>query len=157
VLLWAGEAIKFFLDNAYSAKALARARKHRLHVAAILGGGIAAAYVLYAFNPVNSALYVPCPFHALTGLYCPGCGSLRTIHHLLHGHLQTAVGLNPLMVLSLPFLGYRFLSYAMVGIRGRSLSDVFVPALFIWMYLGVVLLFWVIRNISLYPFSLLAP
>jgi hypothetical protein len=118
--------------------------------------GIAAIYILYTFNPAESAFYPPCPFHALTGLYCPGCGSLRALHHLLHGHLTVAFGLNPLAIVSLPFLGYSFLSYAMAGICRKSHPTLFMPAFFIWMYLGAVLLFWVIRNIFNYPFSLLA-
>jgi flagellar biosynthesis protein FliR len=62
-----------------------------------------------------------------------------------------------LMVLSLPFLGYSFLSYIVTGISGRTLPNIFVPAIFIWILLGIVLLFCVLRNISFYPFSLLAP
>lgn len=145
------------MDQVFISKGFGVQRDQRLKSLAVLGAGIAGMYILYAFNPASSALYVPCPFHALTGLHCPGCGSLRAIHQLFHGHLAAAFGLNPLMVLSLPFLGYSFLSYVTAGIRGRSLPDVFVPAVFIWIYLGVVLLFWIIRNISWYPFSWLAP
>jgi hypothetical protein len=120
-------------------------------------GGIAAIYILYTFDPARSAFYPPCPFHALTGLYCPGCGSLRALHQLLHGDWVIAFGLNPLAIVSLPFLGYSFFSYALSGIRGKSFPTLFVPAIFIWLYLGIVLLFWVIRNTSFYPFSVLAP
>lgn len=141
----------------YASQLFTDGRTRCLTLLTISLGGIAAAYVLYTFNPAGSAFYPPCPFHALTGLYCPGCGSLRALHHLLHGHVATAFGFNPLMVASLPFLGYSFLSYCMVEIRGKSLPTVFVPAIFVWMYLGVVLLFWVMRNISIYPFSLLTP
>jgi hypothetical protein len=117
-------------------------------VATALGGGIAAACFLYVFDPARSALYAPCPFHLLTGLYCPGCGSLRALHQLLHGHLRTAWGLNPLLVVALPFLGYCFLSYVMGGLRGRSLLAFFVPAIVIWAFLGAVLVFWVLRNVA---------
>jgi hypothetical protein len=138
-------------------KSMARTRGRRLKSVAIVGGGIVAVYYVYAYNPASSLLYLPCPFHMLTGFYCPGCGSLRALHQLLHGHLTIAFWLNPLMILSLPFLGYSFLPYLMLGIRGRSLPNIFVPASCIWVYLGVVLLFWGVRNISAYPFSLLAP
>jgi Protein of unknown function (DUF2752) len=145
------------MDEVCFSKSIAGTRVRRLKSLAVFGVGIVVFYFLYTFNPASSTLYVPCPFHALTGLYCPGCGSLRAMHQLFHGHLTIAFWLNPLMVLSLPFLGYSFFSYLMVGIRGRSLPNIFVPAYCIWTYLGVVLLFWVIRNISMYPFSLLAP
>jgi hypothetical protein len=117
-------------------------------VATALGGGITAAYFLYVVDPARSALYAPCPFHLLIGLYCPGCGSLRALHELLHGHLRTAWGLNPLLVVALPFLGYCFFSYVTGGMKGRSLPAFFVPAIAIWVFLGVVLVFWVLRNIA---------
>lgn len=124
----------------------------------ILGIGIIGLIFLYAYNPSTSSLYPPCPFHALTGLHCPGCGSLRALHQLLHGHVLTAFGLNPLMVLTLPFLGYAFLSSFLEELTGRIyLPRPFIPASWIWAYLGVILLFWVLRNIPVYPFSLLAP
>ncbi len=113
--------------------------------------------VLFFFDPLSSDLYPPCPFYALTGLYCPGCGTTRALHQLLHGHLGEAFGLNPLMVLILPFLGYSLLSYAAFGVRGRALPDIFALPFWGWLVLGTVLAYWVLRNIPLYPFSLLAP
>ena len=145
------------MDNCCISKLLVAQRCQRLKPIAVLGLCILVLTLLYIFNPAGSIFYATCPFHALTGFYCPGCGSLRALHQLLDGQLATAFGLNPLMVLSLPFLGYSFLSYIMVGIRGHLLPNFFVPAIFIWVFLGIVLLFWVLRNISLYPFSLLAP
>jgi len=145
------------MDEVCVSKSIAGQRALRLKSLAVFVVGIVAFYFLYTFNPASSTLYVPCPFHALTGLYCPGCGSLRSLHHLLHGNLTIAFWLNPLMVVSLPFLGCSFLSYILGGIRGRPLPNIFVPASYIWVYLGVVLLFWGLRNISAYPFSLLAP
>jgi hypothetical protein len=148
---------RYFMEKVGISKSITGAKGHRLKSLTVFGGGIVAIYYLYTFNPASSPLYLPCPFHMLTGFHCPGCGSLRALHHVLHGHLTIAFWLNPLMVLALPFLGYSFLSYLMVGIRGRSLPNIFLPASCIWIYLGVVLLFWGMRNISTYPFSLLAP
>ncbi|MHC4284956.1 MAG: DUF2752 domain-containing protein [Planctomycetota bacterium] len=113
--------------------------------------------VLYIYNPTNSNVYPPCPFHALTGLCCPGCGTLRALHQLVHGRLLTAFGLNPLMVLSLSLLGYGFVSKVVFVQSGRRMWGVLIPAVWIWILLGVIILFWILRNIPLYPFSLLAP
>ncbi|MBI5089563.1 MAG: DUF2752 domain-containing protein [Actinobacteria bacterium] len=44
-----------------------------------------------------------CTFHQLTGLWCPGCGLTRGVHHLLRGDLAGAVGSNvftPLVVIA---------------------------------------------------------
>jgi len=143
---------KFYARHFFTA-----AQTQRLKLSAVLSAGIIAGFILFAFNPANSNFYAPCPFHALTGFYCPGCGSLRSFHQLLHGNVATAFGLNPLLVLSLPFLGYSFFSYIMVGVKGRPLPNVFVPSNYIWVLFGIVLLFWGLRNIPCYPFLLLAP
>jgi hypothetical protein len=113
--------------------------------------------VLFLFDPSDSSFYPPCPFQALTGYFCPGCGTTRALHALVHGHLGEALGLNPLMVLMLPFLGYSLLSYVAFGVRGRPLSGIVVSPLWGWLVFWAILAYWVLRNIPLYPFSLLAP
>ena len=111
---------------------------------------------LFALDPSEESFYPPCPFHRLTGLYCPGCGSLRAIHQLLHGNITAAFGLNPLMVLSLPFLGYCLISTCAALVTKRTNAG-FIPAFWIWSILVVIILFWVLRNLPIYPFTLLAP
>ncbi len=66
--------------------------------AAVLG-----AFVLVAVVDPNEPGHSPtCPFLALTGLYCPGCGSLRAAHALGHGDIAGAAGNNLLFVLAMP-------------------------------------------------------
>ena len=45
-----------------------------------------------------------CVFHALTGLYCPGCGAGRALSALLRLAPREAFGYNQLFVVTLPFL-----------------------------------------------------
>lgn len=113
--------------------------------------------VLLAFNPAGSVVFPPCPFHALTGLYCPGCGTLRALHHLLHGRPLQALGLNLLTVISLPFLGYALASETLLATVGKRLPGVRLPASWIWALLVAIMLFWIFRNIPVYPFTILAP
>lgn len=116
-----------------------------------------AAGILYFLSPYDSGVYARCPFNALTDLYCPGCGTLRGLHELLHGHIGKAFGLNPLMVLLLPFIGYSFVNYVVAGVRGRPERKIFIPSGIIWTLLAMVILFWISRNLPYYPFALLAP
>jgi hypothetical protein len=127
-----------------------------LKLLCITGAIVAAIFVLFFSNPADGDFYPPCPFHTLTGLHCPGCGSLRAVHQLLHGNLSEAFGLNPLMVLSLPFLGYCLISPRVVVVVKKA-SAGFIPAFWIWLILIVVILFWILRNLPFYPFNLLAP
>lgn len=52
--------------------------------------------------------WVPrCPFRALTGLDCPGCGTTRAVEALLHGDVGAAIGFNAFaMLYALPVLAW---------------------------------------------------
>jgi hypothetical protein len=114
----------------------------------IIWGAVAFAIlcVLYALNPSVSRLFPPCPLHSLTGLYCPGCGSLRATHLLLHGNFTGAFDMNPLMVLSLPILGLLVLRPRLAYLR-------WMP----WAAFTVLIAYGIARNIPMWPFTLLAP
>ncbi|MGA9041207.1 MAG: DUF2752 domain-containing protein [Terriglobales bacterium] len=116
--------------------------------------GIAA---LRIFDPATAGVFPPCLVHALTGWYCPGCGSLRALHQLLHGNVGNAFALNPLAVLALPFLAYGAASYASFVIWGRYLPRIFLPAVWIRALCVAIVVFGIVRNIPVYPFSLLTP
>ena len=129
----------------------------RIRMAAVALVALPCLATLFTLNPADSGLFPTCPFRALTGFHCPGCGTLRGLHQLLHGHLLEAFSFNPLMVLFLPFLGYALLSNAVFSIGGRRLPGVLLPATGIWLLLAAIILFWILRNVPAYPFSVLAP
>lgn len=60
------------------------------------------AYVYYSYDPSHSELFPKCPFFSLTGWKCPGCGSQRAFHQLLHGDIMAAFHYNALMVCAIP-------------------------------------------------------
>lgn len=129
----------------------------KLKSVAIVGSVVAVSIVLFLVDPAGSKLYPPCPFYLLTDLHCPGCGTLRALHRLLHLNVSAALQLNPLTVFSVPFLCYAFLSRVSTDFTGKPLPKVFVPPALIWTLLAVIIAFWILRNIPFYPFSLLAP
>ena len=53
-------------------------------------------------SPGQPGHYPSCPFRAITGYACPGCGSLRALHDLAHGHFTTALTHNAMLVMMLP-------------------------------------------------------
>ena len=114
-----------------------------------LAGGVLLAgvlVVLYLVDPARCRLLPPCPIHWATGFYCPGCGSTRAIHCLLHGDLHGALSKNALMVLSIPLLGLLYLRPSWAYSRATP-----------WIALAVLLGYAVLRNVNAYPFTLLAP
>ena len=128
-----------------------------LRVAFWGGFVLACGCLLYLADPAGSPCYPPCPVHYLTGLHCPGCGSLRAVHQLLHGHLAAALGLNPLMVFSLPLLAYACVVGGFRRLGWSVLPRRRLPAWMIWSLLGLILAYWVLRNVPVYPLTVLAP
>jgi len=113
--------------------------------------------LLRLFDPARSMIFPPCPLRYLTGLYCPGCGSLRAIHALLHGDLRRALSMNLLSVLLLPFIAYGLISEIHRHFRGRPMPGTWIPASYIRVLLAVIVLFGIARNLPFHPFDWLAP
>ena len=118
---------------------------------------LAVAGFLYVHDPSRLPGWVHCPFHALTGLFCPGCGTLRALHALMHGQVGRAFGLNALTMTLLPFVAYPFLSTVLLALRGRGLRRVLLPDACVWLLVAAILVFWVLRNLPVHPFTVLAP
>ncbi|MDE6693600.1 MAG: DUF2752 domain-containing protein [Muribaculaceae bacterium] len=57
---------------------------------------LAGSAVVYMVDPAEAAWMPKCPWHALTGLDCPSCGSTRAFHHILHGEVIRGLGYNPM-------------------------------------------------------------
>ena len=122
-------------------------------VSGMAATGLAIGY----FNPVTAGFVPVCPLLAMTGLACPGCGVTRGTHALLHGDVLGALDYNLLLPGILFFFGYLFVSLFLVAARGRGLSfKVFTP-LVIWGFFGFAFMFTVLRNLPVYPFSILYP
>jgi len=112
-------------------------------VAAAAAGVVTAVGLL---DPNVAGHYPTCPWLALTGTYCPGCGSLRAIHALAHGDPATAMARNPLAVLAIGWLVVWFLVWVRRTVTGRVRTTM-APAWVLYGILGVVLAYWVLRNV----------
>ena len=64
----------------------------------------AAALTGYYMLGADSGLYPRCMFLQLTGWQCPGCGSQRALHALLHGHFAQAWHYNAMLFILTPLI-----------------------------------------------------
>ncbi len=62
------------------------------------------ATVYFVFDPSESGLFPRCPFLTMTGWRCPGCGSQRALHSLLHRDIAGAWRLNAMLLIELPLM-----------------------------------------------------
>ncbi|MFC9974073.1 DUF2752 domain-containing protein [Spirillospora sp. NPDC127200] len=136
-------------------RAPARDVRALLAPAGVLVAVAAAVALVASVDPHEPGHYPACPFLAISGLYCPGCGGLRMVNSLVHGQVGAAFGSNPYLFLLLPVAVWGWGSWTVHRARGVPWR----PALFrppaIAAFLVVTLAFWVVRNL---PFAhVLAP
>ncbi len=112
--------------------------------------------VLYARDPADGGIYPPCPFRAITGLDCPGCGTGRALHQVLHGRIDDAFVLNPLTIAMLPVLAVALVSFAWTQLGWRQPLRLRTPSWAGWALVALVLAFWVVRNLPWAPVAWMA-
>ncbi len=124
-------------------------RFQRLRPALLLAGGLlAASVVLHLRDPHESGSYGFCPWLALTGTHCPGCGGLRAVNDLTRGEVAAAASSNLLFVAAVPAFAVmwtRSVHQRWTGVR-RPFPSWLVTALAATSLLAIVV-FWVVRNL----------
>lgn len=136
--------------------AVAAARRLRAPLCVLVGVVAAFGYV-GAVDPRQPGHYPVCPLFRLTGLYCPGCGGLRSAHAMAHGELLRALGDNALVVLCAAVFcgGWVVWCVRALGWRWPRRWGPGWQAWHAWVLGGAVLAFTLVRN---FPFGgLLAP
>ena len=132
-------------------------RPRRVRLAGpLVAAGVVLASTAYIglVDPGVPGHYPGCPFLAITGLDCPGCGGLRAVHSLAHGDVVAALDHNLLVVLAVPVVVTLWVLWFVRAWRGRTLSG--DPAVAVRrnravIGVGVLLLvFWLVRNL---PFA----
>ncbi|WP_442802526.1 DUF2752 domain-containing protein [Streptomyces sp. CB01635] len=132
-------------SGAGSAGASLRRLAVPLGVLAPIGAGFA--YV-GSVDPNEPGHYPACPLLHYTGIYCPGCGGLRSAHALVHGDLTAALGDNALAVAGCAVFAVLWVVWAVRVVLGRPVRiDLGRPQL--WAVGAVVLVFTVVRNLPL--------
>lgn len=114
-------------------------------LAAGIAGLGAVAYVAVV-DPSEPGHYPTCPFLAVTGYNCPGCGSLRALHALTNGELATAADFNLLTVLAAAPVVVAWALWLRRERRGAPRRFA-LPAVAVWSLLALVLVFAVVRNL----------
>lgn len=113
--------------------------------------------ILAFVNPMEAHWMPHCPVYTVTGTYCPGCGSTRALYALAHGQFFQAFDHNPLMIILLPFVTYGLLSRARVLMFGKTLPGPNLPPWSLWTLFGIIVAYWIARNLPWEPFTFLAP
>ena len=118
---------------------------------------IGLAILFYFVNPKEHQLFPKCIFHSVTSYHCPGCGSQRAIHNLLHLNFGGVVSNNFLFLPAMLLVAYHYIHPILNKLLQWELPNIFYYKNTPWIIFGVVILFWILRNLPFYPFNILAP
>lgn len=95
------------------------------------------------------SIYIPCIFHKITGLYCPGCGITRMLISIINLNYYQAFRYNPLMFILLPFFIIYYILYYIYWLKNKKL----VINNKIWYTLLIIIIFYgIIRNLPFFKY-----
>ncbi len=119
----------------------------RAWVAAIIAVlAIALAIVYYYFDPVEARWMPRCLWKVATGTDCPGCGSQRMAHALVHGDILGAWRANAFALCMIPLIGLLLVLELNREKYPKLYRKVHAPWV-IWTLAAAVLIWWIVRNI----------
>lgn len=119
----------------------------------LTGGSV----VVASFDPSSHTFFPVCPLYAMTGFACPGCGLTRGFHALFHGDVVTALDYNALVPIWAAIMVWVWASLFLLAARGKGLPMWPTRPNFLWAFMTALLIFGVLRNIPVYPLSVLFP
>lgn len=102
--------------------------------------------LIYGLFDPSANFFPRCIFKSLTGLDCPGCGSQRALHALLHADIIAAWRFNAMLVLAIPPLAVMAAAAVMrTRYPGFYAAMNSTKAIYIW--LVAITLWWILRNV----------
>ena len=121
--------------------------KKNIKYGIIIAFAVLAIALYFMFDPEDTSNPFPkCPFFALTGWKCPGCGLQRAVHDLLHLDIAGAAHHNMLLVVALPVVCFFFYVESMKSKLPRLYALANHPATTI-VLVTIALAWWLLRNI----------
>ena len=128
-------------------------------VALAVSGLVAAFVVVGVLPPTDNSWYPKCMSYQFAGIHCPGCGMTRAVHAALNGRFLEALSQNALVFVVVPYLLVMLLrslwNYLwQIPLPRRTFRQ---PTWVTVALFAVLLLFAIVRNIPVAPFTSLAP
>jgi len=122
-------------------------------VVAAAGAGIAVIGISL-INPFAHHVTPPCPFHAVTGLWCPLCGGTRAVWAAAHGDMRLMLRCSAIFPLIVGVIGWSWLVWLGRTTGWWRLGAPTGRAVRIWAF-ALLIAFTVVRNLP--GFAALAP
>ncbi len=112
----------------------------------MLGAVCAAFAYVGVVDPNEPGHYPVCPLLRYTGLWCPGCGGLRSVHALVHGDFSAALGANAPAVVGCAVFAVLWAVWVVRTVQGRPMTVEPGPVL-LWAVGVLLAAFTIVRNL----------
>ena len=106
--------------------------------------GLVLVTLYYALEPSSGSL-PSCLLLRLTDFPCPGCGTQRAVHALLHGDVVGGIAYNYSLLATIPILA-RYVGDALWGGKASRLRAFLHHAFTILSLVLMLLAWWILRN-----------
>lgn len=105
---------------------------------------------LKVFPDFFSRWMIPCPFHIITGYYCPGCGGTRAVKYFLSGRILKSFSYHPLV----PYLGIGgvifMVTHTLERVTKGSVRGIRFRGVYVYL-MGVILVVqFIVKNVLVY-------
>ncbi|MCR5700754.1 MAG: DUF2752 domain-containing protein [Lachnospiraceae bacterium] len=118
-----------------------------VNISGVLGAGIVFVGMLLARYDI-----IPnpdCTFHAITHLYCPGCGGTRATFALLSGRIIDSIKFNPAVVFGALLILHYEIGIVLTLIKNNGRRYYTRKLWPVYLYVAIVVSFFIIRNLLL--------
>lgn len=106
--------------------------------------------VTYALWCKATSWHIPCVFHKITGLYCPGCGITRMSLALLEGNFRVAFRSNAAVFILIPVGLMLLLKFIYHYIKFGNIQLSKVETSILWVIVVILITFGILRNIPIF-------
>lgn len=106
--------------------------------------------MVYAGIVIRFHVGIPCMFHVITGLQCPGCGITHMLIYMAEHDFKSAYESNQMVFVLQPVIYYLVLKNVIVYIKGDPVRHHKFDNFLVYLAIVMILVFSVIRNIMKY-------
>lgn len=102
--------------------------------------------VYFFYDPSAEGWFPKCRLYQLTGYKCPGCGSQRMLHSLLHLDFVAAFHYNAYLLTVFPVVMLLLIWEGWHKWVSRKMTDMTVYVIVVFFFVSTIL-WWILRNI----------
>ncbi len=140
------ESIKYNVDYLGVIMSAAKNYKHRMIQVIVSMLFLVAGIVLYVLFFTITDIGIPCIFHEITGMLCPGCGMTHAMSSIIQRDFLEAFSYNALSLTICPLIIMYFMLRALKYIKTGHEEFSFIEILFLIICLVICVWYFLFRN-----------